>query len=70
MKAARTLTTAAASVALICALPTSTEAMEKVESRNLNMAEDDVSRELMHVVSHFDNILCSLLFSSCSVVSV
>ena len=61
MKAARTLTTVAASAALLCALPTPSEAMEKVDTRNLNTAEDDVSRELMEVVSQSRIIiLCSL----------
>lgn len=55
MKAARTLTTVAASAALLCALPTPSEAIEKVDTRNLNTAEDDVSRELMEVVSHSRN---------------
>jgi len=52
MKAAQTLTTAAA---LLCALPASVVALSKVETRNLDIAEDDVSRGLMHVVSHFEN---------------
>ena len=58
MKAARTLTTVAASAALLCALLTPSEAIEKVDTRNLNTAEDDVSRELMHVVSHSELLFC------------
>mmetsp|Transcript_19867 Transcript_19867/g.39809 ORF Transcript_19867/g.39809 Transcript_19867/m.39809 type:complete len:209 (-) Transcript_19867:207-833(-) len=50
MKAAQTLTTAAA---LLCALPTSVVALSKVETRNLDIAEDDASRGLMHVTVDF-----------------
>ncbi|KAK1741524.1 hypothetical protein QTG54_008002 [Skeletonema marinoi] len=50
MKAAQTLTTAAA---LLCALPASVVALSKVETRNLDIAEDDVSRGLMHVTVDF-----------------
>mmetsp|Transcript_12902 Transcript_12902/g.19264 ORF Transcript_12902/g.19264 Transcript_12902/m.19264 type:complete len:209 (+) Transcript_12902:47-673(+) len=50
MKAAQTLTTAAA---LLCALPASVVALSKVETRNLDIAEDDASRGLMHVSVDF-----------------
>mmetsp|Transcript_19869 Transcript_19869/g.39811 ORF Transcript_19869/g.39811 Transcript_19869/m.39811 type:complete len:209 (-) Transcript_19869:208-834(-) len=50
MKAAQTLTTAAA---LLCALPASVVALSKVETRNLDIAEDDASRGLMHVTVDF-----------------
>eukprot|EP00984_Skeletonema_dohrnii_P000814 scaffold244_cov126-Skeletonema_dohrnii-CCMP3373.AAC.7 len=50
MKAAQTLTTAAA---LLCALPTSVVALSKVETRNLDIVEDDASRGLMHVTVDF-----------------
>ena len=56
MKAAQTLAT----TALLCALPTSIDALAKVETRNLDAVEDDPSRGLMHVVSNFDNIAFSL----------
>ena len=52
MKATQTLTTA---TALLCALPASVVALSKVETRNLDVA-DDASRGLMHLVSHFANI--------------
>jgi hypothetical protein len=51
MKAAQILNTL--STALLCALPTSIDAMRKVETRNLDVGEDEASRGLMHVVSHF-----------------
>jgi len=54
MKATQTLTTASA---LLCALPASVVALSKVETRNLDVAGDDASRGLMHLVSHFANIL-------------
>ena len=60
MKATQTLTTAAA---LLCALPTSVVALSKVDTRNLDVAGDDASRSLMHLVSHFANIP-SMLFGS------
>ena len=59
MKAAQTLAT----TALLCALPTSIDALAKVETRNLDAVEDDPSRGLMHVVSNFE-YLCSLEFRS------
>lgn len=60
MKAAQRLAT----TALLCALPTSIDALAKVETRNLDAVEDDASRGLMHVVSNLENILCSLVFRS------
>ncbi|KAL7439161.1 hypothetical protein ACHAXM_006561 [Skeletonema potamos] len=53
MKAALTLSAVAASAALLCALPTSVEALRKVETRNLDVAGDDESRNLMHVTIEF-----------------
>mmetsp|Transcript_11266 Transcript_11266/g.16918 ORF Transcript_11266/g.16918 Transcript_11266/m.16918 type:complete len:209 (-) Transcript_11266:212-838(-) len=50
MKTAQTLTTAAA---LLCALPASVVALSKVETRNLDIAEDDASRGLMHLTVAF-----------------
>lgn len=47
MKAARTLAIAA----LSCALPSSVEALGKVQTRNLDAIEDDAARGLMDVVS-------------------
>ncbi len=52
MKAAQTLAT----TALLCTLPTSIDALAKVETRNLDALEDDPSRGLMHVVSNLDNL--------------
>jgi hypothetical protein len=67
MKAALTLSAAAVSAALLCALPTSVEALNKVETRNLDIAEDDESRGLMHLVSHYDFVLGHSYFLSIAV---
>eukprot|EP00574_Skeletonema_japonicum_P012955 CAMPEP_0201739864 /NCGR_PEP_ID=MMETSP0593-20130828/45999_1 /ASSEMBLY_ACC=CAM_ASM_000672 /TAXON_ID=267983 /ORGANISM="Skeletonema japonicum, Strain CCMP2506" /LENGTH=207 /DNA_ID=CAMNT_0048234159 /DNA_START=58 /DNA_END=681 /DNA_ORIENTATION=- len=49
MKTAQTLAT----TALLCALPTSIDALAKVDTRNLDAVEDDPSRGLMHVSVDF-----------------